>query len=758
MEGLGLFPVNVVSATHFSSTTSTLLDVFFVSNKLDALLYDQLAVPCFSKHDLIFLAYNFVPDSDSPVIFFRNFNNIDYINLQSDLLRIEWQLIHNYTNIDDQIGFLDFNIHALYDKYIPLCRKNCSARIRPWFSQDIQDLIIKRDKAYCKWKRYRTPYTHNKFFQLRREVVKKIRKAKSNHYKAKFSGAAGSKETWSLVRELGFKQKGHTDIQENLDELNMKFVASGITNVSHNNLLQNSSSIFSALESRSFDFPSFSFSCVNDCDILENILKIKSNAVGPDEIDPKFLKLVLPHILPYITFIINQILFRSLFPRHWKVAKILPIPKSNNEFRPIAILPFLSKVVELIMFKQMSEYFIKNSLLTERQSGFRQGRSCISALIDVTEELRQNIENGEVSVLLLLDHTKAFNKVDPVIFLGKVKNLYNFSDSAIKLLRSYLLDRSQFVCSGQRVSNSLSLDRGVPQGSILGPFLFSIFINDFPNILNNAHCHMYADDIQVYASYKPSNLANGLAIMNENLERIGSWASQNSLELNASKSKCILIYKKAIDYQNFSKLSVNDVDIEYVKSVKNLGVVFNQTLSWNNHINYVCGKTYGSLRTLWNVQQCLPTTTRQMIAKSCLMPVLLYGCELFAQCDSEHKHKLNVLFNSIARFVFGRKRHESISAYAKSLYDVCFNDLIQIRSLIFLHKIVYTKTPPYLYQRLHFSRSTRTFAINQLEFHTNISERQFFVNTIRLWNRLPVDIKRTSNALEFKRLIFKYFA
>lgn len=171
---------------------------------------------------------------------------------------------------------------------------------------------------------------------------------------------------------------------------------------------------------------SFDLEYVDDCDVVQAILSIKSNAVGFDEINTAFLKIILPKILPHLTYLINSILTACVFPINWKVAKVIPVHKVNNDFRPIAILPYLSKVVEHILHMQISSYVYDNGLITDRQSGFRPKRICTTALLDVTEYIRSQIDENNIGFLTLLDHSKAFDTVDYSLLCGKLSNLFNF--------------------------------------------------------------------------------------------------------------------------------------------------------------------------------------------------------------------------------------------------------------------------------------------------------------------------------------------
>ena len=775
MISIGLHLVNSTQPTHFTKTNSTLLDLFFIDDIRNAILYDQLSCPNFSKHDLIFLTYDIEFKILPTTYTYRDFRNINYFLLKNEIEIIDWSGIIKTQSACDQVEILERNIEYLFNKYVPEKTKTVIDSKRPWFNKKIEYMIVKRNKAYNQWKIFKTTYLYTIFQQLRRNVNNEIKNTKSNYYQNKLNHTKNSKTTWKTIKEVGIGDKKKTISSEiNLNELNNQFV--NIPVIDSNNLDFNSNYLntytppLAYTNSNKIDFNSnyssnytpyinkFKFSFVRDVDVLECCIKIKSNAIGCDNINPKFLKALLPYLLPHITYIFNTIIKYSDFPKNWKRAKIIPIPKNQNEYRPIALLPFVSKVFEMLIFRQLERHFQRNKLLTERQSGYRQNRSTITALIDITEYLREATDKGNISFLTLLDHSKAFDSVDHHILCEKLYRWYNISESATSLIYSYLSNRYQAVYLNNTCSSFLPVSKGVPQGSVLGPFLFSVYVNDLPNVLKFCRVQMYADDVQLCISSSLSNVNMCVENLNSDLNNVFEWATCNRLCLNPNKSKCIIIFKNnKIDISLFPKIKMKNFNIEIVQSIKNLGIIFNTTLTWKTHIYSIIGKTYGILRTLWTTHNLLPFKFRMLIAKSYLIPVLLYGSEIFSSCDAESKRKLNVLYNDIARYIFKLRRHDHISQYSKQIFQCTFDQLLQHRRLSLLHKIIYYNEPFYLYDRIKFFKSSRTKHIHQIKHYHKLSEFQFFVNTICLWNSLPIHLQFINSNAQFKKELFKHY-
>lgn len=406
----------------------------------------------------------------------------------------------------------------------------------------------------------------------------------------------------------------------------------------------------------------------------------------------------------------------------------------------------------------MTGYLGSERMLSDRQSGFRKGHSCITALVDVAEEIRREVDDGKVAFLLLLDHSRAFDTVDHSILSYKLRKFFNFSPTSSKLLSTYLSDRFQYVVTQNGQSVPLPVTRGVPQGSIVGPLLFSMYSNDLPKILINCKVRMYADDVQLYTSCSIDMADQCILSLNRELLRINTWATANGLSINPRKSKCIVIQKRLSHHNIKPDLYINGQLIDIVGSAKNLGIIFNSSLTWSDHVNYACGRTFAILRGLWATQHCTPFRIRKLLAKSYLIPSFIYGCELFARCDASSKRRLNVAYNCIIRYVYGLKRRSRISAFSSLLYGFSFECLLNFRVLIFLHKIIYTRQPDHLFNKLSFTHNCRGKRIRTLIYRTLVSQWQFFVFAVQLWNSIPYSYQGLSNARQFKSKLIELFS
>ena len=278
-----------------------------------------------------------------------------------------------------------------------------------------------------------------------------------------------------------------------------------------------------------------------------------------------------------LTIIVNQMLKTGTFPKLLKSSKVIPLYEKgdnsnlSNYRLAIALLPSISKIFEKAILTQLTEYLENNSILHPHQYGFRKFHSTEYAALHLTDYITYEMDRGKTPTNLYLDFSKAFDTLVHSVLLHKCKHLYGIDDLAYKLIESYLENRKQHVEFNAERSDIKSIKNGVPQGGILEPLLFLIYINDLPNASHVFNCLMYADDTTLFCCLEDIKSINNQDVINEQLQRIQAWLTANGIKLNTTKSKYIMFRKQNKNIPLFN-IHINNVNIESVQNFNFLGL------------------------------------------------------------------------------------------------------------------------------------------------------------------------------------------
>lgn len=287
----------------------------------------------------------------------------------------------------------------------------------------------------------------------------------------------------------------------------------------------------------------------------------------------------------------------------WKLAKIIPNHKKTrsrglDDFRPLSILSCLSKVLEVLAKEQLLEYLRSNDYLDRYQSGFRTRHSTETALLFISDHIRKSFERKQLTILLLLDFSKAFDTIQHSKLLEKLVHEFNFSSSAVSFIQDYLTDRMQCVTINDHTSQPIAVRQGIPQGSVLGPIIFSLYINNLPSSLKYMLHHMFADDVQLYYSCAENEITDAIQKIHEDISAVCAWANDNGLLLNAKKTKAI-VFSNATLRSTVPNIVINGTTVNYSDSVVNLGLTMDVNFSYSAHVKEISSKVFSRLRSLW---------------------------------------------------------------------------------------------------------------------------------------------------------------
>jgi hypothetical protein len=753
-----------LQATHHTSTSDTLLDLIAVADRKAVVSHGQIPFPALSGHDLIYLVYGLRSPRQMPkIITYRDYKNINFHALFGEASNLNWQCIYATNDVNVMVRELNYGLKYLFEKYVPLVERRVTRDPAPWITDGIRQLMRERDRRCKIARRTKNAIDFENYRQLRNYCKQTIRNAKSRYHHELITSARSSSVMWRRLRDIGVgREKGGSEVSHTLDELNDFFAGIPVG-------LDRARDYFDSLPP-CVSPELFHFSAVSQHDVLSAINKIKSNAAGVDGLSLKFLKIMLPIILPFITHIINTSLLTSVFPDDWKFSIVIPLnkipnPTSPSDYRPISLLVVLSKVLEIIVHLQMNSFILRERLVSDFQSGFRVGHSTTSALLRVTDDIRRAMDCRKLTIMVLVDFSKAFDSIYHPILLYRLRSL-GFSNSTVAWVRSYLQNRCQCVRLGGSSSRWRPVGGGVPQGSVLGPLLFSIYINDLTNVLNTTRHHLYADDLQLYRHFNLSNFDLAISEMNAELTRVVEWTQCNGLKINENKSQAMILgYSRLLNNLNHNRadgpfITINDKQLDFQTTVKNLGLSLSNTLDWTDHVNSTCNRAIGGINSLKKISHLLPLSTKIMLVKTLIFPIFSY-CDLVTiDMTVQLTEKLQRAQNYCVRFIFNLQRDEHISPYYERLNLLKLHESRCLRALMFLYRLLRTGSPDYLAAGFRFlsdvGRGGTRHGSHLLAVpvhRTVMFNKSFQVTVSRLWNSLPVDVKSLDSERRFSAAV-----
>ena len=594
------------------------------------------------------------------VIQFRSFKHFDQNAFLCDLHGVDFNCVYNSNDASDALTCLYDIFVPIVDKHAPIRRKRVKHPTLPgWLSSEIMEAMrvrdnLKKEGKFTEYKRQR-----NKVTQL-------VRTAKKAYFQKMIENNNGDTAIiWRAMNELTNKSRKSSPgppTNFTADMFNNYFLSVADSVVDD-----------SCLPSDSFQTtPVFAQFCkerlkpTDTCTIPEMavhevgkyIMQLKNKkSMGSDNINAFLLKTALPYIVEPLTYIYNLCINQGVFPRPLKQAKVIPLPKTKDmsdlsNFRPISLLSVLSKPLERHIYKHVAQFAEDVNLFHKFQSGFRSKHSCHTALVRLCDTWLSAINKSQLTGAVFLDLRKAFDLVDHVILLHKLK-LYLQNTHTVSLIKSFLQDRTQKVFLNGQCSQEGPVLCGVPQGSILGPLLFCLFINDMAiHISNNdVNCDLFADDSSLHTS--STSIETIESSLQTSLDDVCNWCTINRMVLHPKKTKAMVITsRQKHQLQPLTlKLQINTETVEQVSNHRVLGIMVDQELRWHVHINNVCKRVSQNLYLLNKLTQYVNVETRKLFFHAHCLSYINYASTVWSGANEIHLKRLNSLYRRAAKII-----------------------------------------------------------------------------------------------------------
>ena len=605
----------------------------------------------------------------------------------------------------------------------------------------------------------------------RNKVSDLVRKSKSDYFKALIDSNRDTASLWRAINEVTDKNKHKSNNMATMwtaDNFNNHFlkVAESIHQTSNFPPTENydiPNALQSFCSSRLKASDSFTIPSVTVHEVGHLISNLKNKkSMGPDNLNASVLKLALPYTIETLTYVYNLCIKEHTFPTAFKTAKITPLPKSKdltnlNNFRPISLLSVVSKPLEKHIHKHLMDFIETHNLFYPFQSGFRRFHSCHTALTRLCDTWLSAINKGQIVGAVFLDFKKAFDLVNHEILLQKL-DVYIKNPSVVNFFRSYLTDRRQYVYLNGKFSSVGMVQHGVPQGSILGPILFCLFINDLPMHIStsDASCDLFADDSSLHSSHTdPSVIESSLQ---KCLNDTSDWCTKNHMALNPDKTKSMIISTRQKHQLHFITLTlkINNASIEQVDEHRVLGVIIDNQFKWQSHISYVCKQVARNLFLLKRLSHYVDTPTRKLFYEAHCLSHINYASTIWSGASDVHIQRLTSLHRRAIKLI---QPDDNLTTNQK-FYDQKLLPLhkhLLYNKFVFMFK-VHTNTAP---QYLSTFTQTPTQRYNSSKYilpHVRIDlyRLSFAYFGPVVWNSLPMSIKACKLLSSFKSRVKQF--
>ena len=776
---------HITLPTRITDTSATLIDHVFL--KHDPCLIDDEFFSGNIFNDISDHLPNFLMIGDcSDVIqherpYVRIYSESNTQNFQSILKHIDWQAELQSKDCSSQYDTFFGKIKEAFEKSFPLKKLSRKrAKDKKWVTSGIKNSSKVKNRLFREYKKKPNDNKWAKYKRYRNTLSIVCRNAESMYFNELIDENKQSlKKMWNAFGPIinPHKYQKKTKKIEKLI-VDGKIVTDGasIAN-SFNDYFVNIGKKLAENIPKTLNFEkylgmksshSMFLTPTTTEEISKELSKLNKNkSSGPDGIPVSIIKTCSNYLSKPLSFLINNSFRSGIFPDSLKIAKVIPIHKKKEKFypgnyRPISLLSIFSKVFEKTMYKRLYSFLNKYKLLYELQFGFRRGHSTTLALIDITDKIREALDKGSYVLGIYLDLQKAFDTVDHDILCKKLEH-YGVRGIANLWFRSYLKDRKQFVSLSGQNSDHKSVSIGVPQGSILGPLLFLLYVNDISNAISDPciKTFLFADDTNVFV--EGTKFEDIKAKSESAITQLASWFVDNRLSLSIEKTHFSIFHKARQKIpKELDKLQFNGQEILRVNSVKYLGILLDDTLLWTEQIQSVLSQMVKYANAFKMLKHIVPYKCKKPLYFAYIYSRIQYGIELYGHATNNRFSKLQKMQNRVLKILYGLDWDTSTNLIHKNLDLLKLNDIFKLQILQFVHRfdngLLPTVFNPYFTRNIdihaHETRQLNKFHVNKAK--TSHGQRTIKVVGAKLYNNTPDYITSSKTTSKFRSSLKKF--
>lgn len=730
-----------------------------------------------SDHFTVIAFLNFdKPKHQKERIQYRQIHKIDLSKFHEDITKSDL-ILNPADDLDKLCSQYNLTLRSILDNHAPVITKFVPKKSpAPWMTKEIVEAKTLRRKYERTWRKTRSGYDRSKFTAQSNFVNRIIERAKQNYLSAFIERNSNNPNNlWkSLNKIMHRKPPVQLPDNDNLPELCNTFSNYFVTKIAkiRENFIPNDS-VFPFSESKHIKDKLSTFSPVTKEYIKKLIMKSSNASSELDPIPTSLLKSSLEILINPITQIVNKSLSSGRVPEIFKLAHVKPLLKKpslekNNlkNYRPVSNLSFISKILEKAIFHQLQEHLTSNDLVNSYQSAYKKHHSTETALLKLHNDINLNNDRGMVTALVLLDLSAAFDTIDHTTLLRLLKLNFGIQGTAWEWFLSYLTHRTQMVKINEHCSNTVDLMYGVPQGSVLGPILFTLYTSPLSDLIrkNNIKHLLYADDTQLYINLDANNVDKQLLSLKNCIENISIWMNRAKLKLNGSKTEFMVFGSKTMKskLENFFPLRIFDTDFKPMEPVRNLGVLFDSNFSFKPHISSIIKKCFMCVRDLRRARKFLPLSAAKTLAVSLISSRLDYCNSLLINLPNREIMRLQRLQNCVARVTMRAPRFSPSLPLLKRLHWLPIAFRIKHKLCSIGYQALLYKQPQYLFNTISYLQETRSLRSSGKKLLLRskvktVAGSKAFCNAFPcLWNALPDNLRKTMNYNLFKSRLKTY--
>ena len=750
--------------TRVTNNTASIIDHIWINfnNKSNAgILISNITdhYPVFSKF------YSNINNKNNKLIKleFKDFSQLNIINFNQAVFDTDWVSVLGDSGDPELMtsSFLN-KLRSLYDKHFPVKVKYVGVKrlCSPWLSPALLTSIRLK---HLKYKQKLQGIISDESFKLYCTCLKKlIRSSKESYFNNRFNEVSNNiKNTWKLINNTlnnNHKKNNEINININNQEANKDKLPNIFNNYFSNIGINLKNKITCNTSFEKYLPPSLVssifFTPSSPSEIKNIINKLKNTNNTINKMGSKTFKYCSDKISKPISDIFNKIIQTGIYPSELKIACIIPLFKSGDKtnlqnYRPISTLTCLNTIFEKLLFIRLSNFLNKNDFFTTCQFGFRKNKTTCEAILSLLQDAYNANNAGDYFGVVSLDLSKAFDTVDRDILLSKLYNC-GVRGNALNLFASYLSNRFHFTCVNGSISGHLPSVIGVPQGTVLGPLLFLIYVNDMPLSVSQSRLVMYADDTTLYNS--SNSIDNLFYILNNSLNNLFEWLNANYLSLNINKTKYIIISHRYVP--NYLTIRIGSSVVDKCTSFNFLGVIIDSKLQFHDHVNNIINKISKTRGILAKINY-LPTNILRSLYFSLIFPYLYYCIPVWGSCAHSTLLPLFVLQKSIVRIIYKINYSDHSN---KAFYDLGIlklNDIfIYFTNLLFFNILNNNRSPKFLDMVFNLqvplnytlrNNLLRMPRVNMIKF-----KQSFLYQAVNLYNNLPDNLKIIQSYRSFK--------